>query len=173
MYLLYHKSALYQSALATQVEYNTVFTVLMFSFPAWCLMYVYSTLLTANGSLKTLNTIAFAGVILNLSLNFYLIPHYKAVGGAVTSFVTQTSLALTFMACATRIAKLPFNARWVAAHVGYLVFTVALAYGMLHLLGSAGWMAQVAVFCAVSVVFMFVFRFVSVRSVKQLMGAKG
>jgi O-antigen/teichoic acid export membrane protein len=171
VYLLYHKNPVYQEA-GNAVKFDTVFAILMASFPAWCLMYVYSTLLTANGSLKTLNIIAFAGVIINLSLNFYLIPHYKAVGGAVTSFITQTSLALTFVVFAARIIKLPFNPRWAAAHVGYLLFTVALAYATIRFLGQASWLLQLAFFGAVCVAFMFVFRFVTVHSVKQLMNVK-
>ena len=78
------------------INYQLVFACLIASFPAWCLMYVYSTLLTANGSLKTLNIIAFVGVVVNLSLNFYLIPQDKAIGGAITSFITQTGLCAYF-----------------------------------------------------------------------------
>lgn len=172
MHLLYHKSKLYQEP-GMAVQYSMVFSCLMASFPAWCLMYVYSTLLTANGSLKTLNIIAVAGVIINLSLNFYLIPQYKAVGGAITSFVTQTSLALAFMIFAIRIIKLPVHVRWVFAHIGYLAFTALLGYGIVSLMHTAHWLLQLSVFGIVSIVFMFVFRFVSVGSIRQFASSRG
>ena len=153
-------------------DYNRVFACLMASFPAWCLMYVYSTLLTANGSLKTLNIIAFAGVIVNLSLNFYLIPRYNAAGGAFTSFITQTSLALAFMFVATRIFRLPFNIKWVSAHMGYGLFLLAMAYGIITIMQPYSWIMQLAAFGLLSLVFMFVFRFVSLEAVKQLVAKK-
>lgn len=172
MHLLYHDNPLYHEK-GIAVAFDTVFAILMASFPAWCLMYVYSTLLTANGSLRTLNAIAFAGVIINLSLNFYLIPHYKAVGGAVTSFVTQTAMALMFVIFAARIIKLPFNPRWAAAHAGYLLFTVGLGYATVHALGQLNWIVQLLAFGAVCIAFMFVFRFITVYSIRQLVGLKG
>jgi len=165
MHLLYHKSVLYHTM---PKDYNTVFAVLIASFPSWCLMYVYSTLLTANGSLKTLNIIAFAGVIINLSLNFYLIPGMKALGGAITSFSTQTILALTFMVFATRIVKLPLNIKWALSHIGYLALILLLAYGITTALHSVAWVLQLAVFGGVCIALMFVFRFVSLGSIKQL-----
>ena len=166
MHLLYHKSAVYSTM---SLDYSIVFAWLIASFPAWCLMYVYSTLLTANGSLKTLNIIAFAGVIINLSLNFSLIPGHKAIGGAITSFITQTSLAITFVIYASRIIKLPFNIKWFLAHIGYLLLILVLAYGVISVLGHSHWLVQVAAFGAICVVLMFVFRFISVPGIKQLL----
>jgi O-antigen/teichoic acid export membrane protein len=149
-------------------EYQVVFSWLMASFPAWCLMYIYSTLLTANGNLKALNIIAFGGVAFNLLLNFYLIPRYEAVGGAITSFFTQTLLSLVFaMACAY-ILKLRTNIRWILALLGYLVFAVGLAFCTITFLHT-NWLVQVSVFFGISTVMLFVFRFVSVGSIQQLM----
>jgi O-antigen/teichoic acid export membrane protein len=169
MQLLYHKTELYATK---SMDYNIVFAWLIASFPAWCLMYVYSTLLTANGSLKTLNIIAFAGVILNLSLNFYLIPGHKAVGGAITSFVTQTSLALAFMVYASRIVKLPLNVKWALSHIGYLLLILLVAYGVFSVLHQMHWLVQLSVFGVICMALMFVFRFISVDAVKQLINRK-
>ena len=166
MHLLYHKSALYSTM---SLDYEVVFAVLIASFPAWCLMYVYSTLLTANGSLKTLNIIAFAGVIINLSLNFYLIPGHKAVGGAITSFITQTSLAIAFMVYASRIIKLPLNIKWALSHIGYLLLILLLAYGIIIILHNTHWLVQLSAFGTICIVLMFVFRFISVQAIKQLL----
>ena len=46
----------------------------------------FGTLLTANGSLRNLNLTAFGGMILNISLNLYLIPQFKASGAALAGF---------------------------------------------------------------------------------------
>jgi O-antigen/teichoic acid export membrane protein len=154
------------------IEYDIVFAWLIASFPAWCLMYIYSTLLTANGSLKILNIIAFAGVIVNLSLNFYLVPGQKAVGGAMTSFITQTGLSCAFIIFASRTIKLPFNIKWVLAHIGYILLIVMLAYGVITILHSTPWGIQFFTFGAICIAFMFVFRFISISGVKQLMSKR-
>ena len=51
--------------------------------------YVFGTLLTANGSLKELNTMAVIAVFINLLLNFILIPRFGVFGAATASMVTQ------------------------------------------------------------------------------------
>ena len=148
-------------------EYELVFSWLIASFPAWCIMYIYSTLLTANGNLKTLNYIAFGGVLLNLSLNFYLIPHFKATGGAVTSFITQSTLSIAFVIYCTRILKLHANIRWISALIGYLGIVIALGYATIKFL-PIFWILQITIFFTVCVLLMFVFRFVSIAGIQQL-----
>jgi O-antigen/teichoic acid export membrane protein len=152
--------------------YHHVFAWLMASFPAWCLMYVYSTLLTANGSMKMLNIIAVCGVVLNLALNFLLIPRYNAAGAAATSFITQTVLALAFVVCATRVARLPFNMKWILALTGYLLLAILIIYVIVTLLPALHWVVQLSLFASVCFASMFVFRFVSIGSIKQLANRK-
>lgn len=163
---------LYKGANAGNIQqYKMVFSWLIASFPAWCLMYIYSTLLTANGSMKTMNVIAFCGVVFNLSLNFYLIPRYNAEGGALTSFLTQSLLALVFVLACNRVFKLPVNVKWISAHLGYFVLVFAMAWAAANLL-TLNWMYSAALFFAVSVIFMVVFKFISVNAVKQLISKK-
>jgi len=149
-----------------------VFSCLMLSFPAWCFMYVYSTLLTANGSMKALNIIAFAGVVFNLSLNYYLVPRYKAFGGAITSLITQTGLALAFFVFAVRIIKLPWNVRWLLAHVGYMILVAMLGYGINRFLPGFSDPAQLIIFGSICILLIFLFRFVSVANLRQFINKR-
>ncbi len=148
-------------------EYRIVFSWLMASFPAWCLMYIYSTLLTANGNLKALNFIAFGGVAFNLLVNFYLIPRYEAVGGAITSFLTQTLLSLAFAIACAHILKLRTNIKWILSLLGYLAFAIVLAYATIQFV-QANWLIQAGLFFGTSTIMLFVFRFVSISSLQQL-----
>ena len=169
MYLLYHKNVLY----ATEAQsYRLVFSCLMLSFPAWCLMYVYSTLLTANGSLRTLNGIAIVGVLFNLGLNFYLIPRYNALGGAVTSVATQSLLAIAFLIYAVHIIKLPVNIRWMLAHIGYILWACGLGYAVVTMTTALAWHWQLLLFGMLCVASMFLFKFISVANLKQLANRK-
>lgn len=167
MHLLYPKAANGTG----QHDYQVVFAWLMASFPAWCIMYIYSTLLTANGNLKTLNYIAFFGVIFNLSLNFYLIPMYNATGGAITSCITQTTLSIAFIIFCTRILKLPINPKWIFSLIMYLIIVLLLAYTILHFI-PAFWIIQAVIFMIISLICMFLFRFISIAAIKALINKK-
>lgn len=169
MYLLYHKGQLYHSMPAT---YTWVFSCLMFSFPAWCVMYVYSTLLTANGSMKALNMIAFVGVIINLSLNYYLVPIWGARGGAFTSTLTQSLLAILFTIYAVRIVKLPFNPRWLFAHLGFIVSIFLLGAAIVSLTSALTRPIQAGMLLLGGSILTFAFKFVSIRNVSQLLKSK-
>ncbi|MDG1148081.1 MAG: polysaccharide biosynthesis C-terminal domain-containing protein [Crocinitomicaceae bacterium] len=79
------------------------FGLLMLCFITFTSTYIFGTLLTANGNLKSLNILAAGGVILNLILNYILIPSQGAVGAAVASLITQVislliQLVITFIA---------------------------------------------------------------------------
>jgi O-antigen/teichoic acid export membrane protein len=95
MHLLY---SIHEGETAAMFEYRInhsaqVFGLLMISFCAISTMYIFSTLLTAHGSLKKLNIIALSGMLINISLNLILIPHYKALGSAFSTLVTQFAIA--------------------------------------------------------------------------------
>lgn len=145
---------------------GTIFSLLMASFPAFCMMYVYSTLLTANGSLKLLINIAIVGVVLNIGLNYFLIPEYKAVGAAIATVVTQTALSIGYIIFSGKKFKLPFNIKWIIAHAAFLAMSIGLAY-FVNMLGLE-WYLKLLLFGAAEVLFMFPFGFVSVNAVKQL-----
>lgn len=95
----------FQSAADFAIQHqqsSTVFGILMFGFIGSTTMYVYSTLLTANGSLKQLNMIALCGIAVNFLVNFLLIPRMQATGAAIASLCTQLFTAGAYMIMATR-----------------------------------------------------------------------
>ncbi len=82
------------------------FAVLMACFVAVCGTYIFGTLLTANGSMRWLNYLAAAGMVLNIVLNLWMIPHFQAFGSAVASLITQVITALAQMYLALRVFDL-------------------------------------------------------------------
>ncbi|WP_235298457.1 oligosaccharide flippase family protein [Portibacter marinus] len=66
------------------------FLWLMIAGVSLSLNYIYGTLLTANGNIKTLNGIAIVGFIINIVFNFVAIPKYGKEGAAGATAVTQT-----------------------------------------------------------------------------------
>ena len=68
---------------------SDTFGWLMISFIAVSCNYIFGTLLTANGSLKSLNIIAALGIFINISLNLLLIPKWGSEGASFASALTQ------------------------------------------------------------------------------------
>ena len=93
---LYHDATTY---------WGEVLGYLMLSFVAVSGSYVFGTLLTANGKLGPLNRLFVFGIILNATLNFILIPTYKALGATVATLVTQTLIWIAQMVLAHRMLK--------------------------------------------------------------------
>jgi O-antigen/teichoic acid export membrane protein len=79
-------------------RYAEVLMILMFTFIPISTVYVFGTLLTAKGDLRVLNVIALFGIILNVGLNFILIPIDGAVGAAKAALITQTAVAIAHIA---------------------------------------------------------------------------
>jgi len=73
----------------TSLVADNAFGMLMLSFFVISATFLFSTLLTAAGKLKVLNLTSAVGLILNIVLNFLLIPQYGAYGAAIASVSTQ------------------------------------------------------------------------------------
>nr|WP_321354214.1 oligosaccharide flippase family protein [uncultured Draconibacterium sp.] len=80
--------------------------ILMTGFIGIACTYIFGTLLTANGSMKQLNIMAFCGMVLNIVLNLVLIPRFMAYGSAYASLATQLFTGLTQLALALFIFKI-------------------------------------------------------------------
>ena len=78
----------------------------MLSFIAISTTYIFGTLLTAKGALKHLNILAFFGVIINIVLNFIMIPESGAEGAALASLITQALTALFQVIIALKLLKI-------------------------------------------------------------------
>lgn len=98
------------------------------SFIAISSVYIFGTLMTANGNLKELNLIALSGMALNITLNLLLIPEFMARGAAISGLITQFFTAGLQIFLAHRIFK--FNLNWKSLF-RYLFFSV-VAYLIFH-----------------------------------------
>jgi len=79
-------SLLYKDATRYWAE---VYQILFVSYLGISLAYIYGTLLTANESIRSMNKIFMAGVILNFVLNIVFIALWKAKGAAIATLITQ------------------------------------------------------------------------------------
>jgi O-antigen/teichoic acid export membrane protein len=100
-----------------------IYKVLILGFIAFSTTYIFGTLLTANSSLRLLNYMAAGGMVLNIVLNFILIPQFQAWGAALASLMTQTATAVIQLLMAAYIFKFSVNIKNVAR---FLLFTGSL-----------------------------------------------
>lgn len=103
-----------------------VFQFLILGFIPIATTYIFGTLLTANGNLKWLNIIAFSGMILNITLNYLLIPRYMAVGSAYASLITQVYTAVLQIFMVQRLFRFTINYRFIVQLVVFVVMILLI-----------------------------------------------
>ncbi|GAB4378849.1 MAG: hypothetical protein Kow0075_09150 [Salibacteraceae bacterium] len=118
---------LYVTAIA---ESATLLKWLMGTFVCISVGYVYGTVITATRKLKGINTVAAAAVVLNVLLNFWLIPQLGATGAAMASLVSMLVMAAAQLFIAIRLV--PFmDFRWLTRAIPYWII-IAVAGWLLY-----------------------------------------
>lgn len=107
-----------------------VFSLLMLAYPGFCIGYVYSTLLVANGNIRLLIINSAVALVINLGMNFVLIPVYGAWAAALSCCVTQLFLSLININRARRMMQLSRNYTWVGQYLLFTGLVVAAGLGI-------------------------------------------
>lgn len=105
------------------------FRWIMLSFIGMAATILFSTLLTTRGDLKFLNILAVGGILVNLVMNFFLIPNYGAEGAAFATLITQSSVAFFQLIRCIKVLKLSFNLIEIGR---YVVYTTCLVLGLIY-----------------------------------------
>lgn len=82
------------ASLSAMSKEHQVFHYLMLSFIPMAIVHVFGTWLTAAGKLKYLSMAAIGCMLVNIGLNYVLIPELGAAGTALSCLITQTVFAL-------------------------------------------------------------------------------
>lgn len=96
------------------------FRLLMLSLIPTAFIFVYGTLMTANGDLKRLNWLSFIGLVLNVLLNFIFIPKHGAFGAAVATSTTQLLIAIFYFSSVWKQFFLRFQTKEFFRYIGYI-----------------------------------------------------
>lgn len=134
-------------------ESARVLQLVMCCFLAYSSVFIFGTLLTANGNLGQLNKVALSGMLLNIVLNLFLIPRFEATGAAVSSIITQYLTAGLQVLLAHKVFGFKF--RWNLLF-RYLVFTAGTLL-LFQFSGNlaANWLPAGIIASALSVVLAF------------------
>ncbi len=107
---------------------SSLYRFVMLSFPAFCILYIYSTLLTANGNLRLLIGVALVSCLLSISGNLIFIPLYKSVTVALVALIVHWVAAGCFIFFSIRYTVLRFQWEWVAQFVLFFSLFILLNY---------------------------------------------
>jgi len=164
---------LYDTHIAASTQ---VFQLLILGFIAVSMTYIFGTLLTANGNLKQLNIIAVTGLLINLGLNFLLIPRFLASGSAVASLVTQFTMAVLQIIIVQRVFKFKINYRYLVTLLifvfGVVLFNLLSHTYMIHwsfLPSSKAWLGNFAAMILASVLLAVILRLWSLGSLLKIL----
>lgn len=114
--LFYYKTDIMQLLYSTgNVAYSAeVFGYLLLNFFPVAILYVIGTLLTANRNFKLMIYTLVIAVVLNVSLNFFLITNFGAKGAGQATLITQLFMLCTYSIYCIRIFHLSVQMKFIA-----------------------------------------------------------
>jgi len=112
--LLYHSDSYYNSL---------VIQLCMASFPGYCLVHVYGSVLTGSARFKQFIFILLISVLLNTVLNVALIPSKGALACCLAALVTQYFCGIATLISSKKTLSISLNAKSI---VIYLLFALVL-----------------------------------------------
>src|SRR5215213_4991882 len=137
--LLYHTDTPYHSK---------VIQLCVAALPAYLLVHVYGSALTAIARYKSFILILLISVLLNLVLNFILIPLYGAVGCCISALTSHYFCALGCYLVATKSLELPFMPKSIIIYLATTIGLIAFFY-FGKLLKLSVWLILVTAICFV------------------------
>jgi O-antigen/teichoic acid export membrane protein len=104
-------------------QYNALLALHLISFAAVGISYIYGTLLTAMGKLKSMNTILVLGLVVNLILNLILIPRMMATGAAIATLVTQWVVMVGQLALSAKGFTLTIHIKTIISIIAFVALS--------------------------------------------------
>jgi len=121
---------------STQAWADT-FGLLICSFITIGLMYIFGTYMTARGELRSLNILYSSCVVINILLNYILIPKHGAYGAAMATVATQSVVAISLIVMSLRRLRPSFDVLLIARALSFAmgagiiaIFSVSLFKGI-------------------------------------------
>lgn len=113
-------------------SYFMTLALMMISFAAITIAYVYGTMHAAGGDLRAVNIVFGVGVVVNVSLNVILIPIYAVVGAAIATVATQVLVLVGQAILSYRTFALRLDASYATRLLLYVMGVIVLTYSAYH-----------------------------------------
>lgn len=148
------------------LESAQVFKVLMSCFILMSSNYIFGTLLTANGNLRQLNTMAGIGMCLNIILNIILIPKFSAFGAAISSISTQTFTAGIQIYMARKTFEFKSNTKQILKLAFFVAGSILINYIVSQL--KIMWVSRMVISVGICFVLAFSIRVINIRNIYRI-----
>jgi len=113
----------------TNSSYNaTVIQLCIASYPAYCLVHVYGSVLTGAAKFKQFIMVLILSVILNIILNSILIPAQGAVGCCIAALVSQYFCGAATLLVATREVTISYHGKSLLVYVLFATLLTIFFY---------------------------------------------
>ncbi|MCB0520660.1 MAG: polysaccharide biosynthesis C-terminal domain-containing protein [Lewinellaceae bacterium] len=142
--------------------YGDVLAFIILTLVPFSGIFIYSTLLTANNSLKKMNWLFGSGIVVNLALNLLLIPAYKAVGAGCSAFATQTFVLVGMMFLAKKELHLAMDWRQ-ASKIASFILLVIIANWLLFYFSQADWLLRFTAALAIGLLLAIALRLLRIK----------
>lgn len=117
--LLYHSNSSYNA---------TVIQLCIASYPAYCLVHVYGSVLTGAAKFKQFITVLILSVVLNVVLNSILIPTQGAVGCCIAALVSQYFCGAATLLITTRTVNISYHGKSLLIYVLFATLLTMFFY---------------------------------------------
>lgn len=169
---IFYKSEIMDLLYKSHVDASAdILAILMVGYAGISTSYIFGTLLTANGNLKEMNRLAGTSVLVNVVLNFVLIPKYFALGSAIASMITQLVTALVHVLMVYRKLAFSFNGRLIVRLL--IFFAVLIPLGLLIKNFPFPWYIGALLFVLTGLLFSVILRLFSPGSLYQIIRSEG
>lgn len=151
---------------ATEYRFE-VLGVLIWAFVPVSVTYIFSTLLTARERMMRMNRFFIVGIVLDLSLNLLLIPHWQAIGSAVAAMATQVFIASAMIwLCVQEFGFRPSRLGLIQT-IGFLAFILVLDWLLFEKTAWA-WQVKFASALCIGLAGLSLFKMVGMSSLRSL-----
>lgn len=145
------------------------FDWLMLTFIWMCFSLIFGTLLTANGSLRILNQVSFFAILLNVSMNGFLIPEFGAKGAAISAFSTQFFVAIIQLITVFKMFKVEVKLFQLIRYFSYVICLFLLFQFTPSMLTDV---AKITIQLIVGFTLLFVFKLIDLKGIFVLLKSK-
>ena len=147
--------------------YARVFSILMFCFTAISIAYIFGSMITAKGNLRKLNIIYGLGIIINWSLNLFLIPRYFALGAAWSTLATQVIVLIGLVFISVQDLNWKIKLNTVINLIVYLTSSATIFYLIQSFL-EWPWVIEMSFSVLLGILVSFLLGIVRLQFIRQL-----
>ncbi|MDF1867472.1 MAG: oligosaccharide flippase family protein [Saprospiraceae bacterium] len=149
------------------INHGEVLGYLILTFIAVSGIYIYSTLLTANASLKKMNWLFVFSIILNVILNYFLIQKYQATGAAIATLITQFFILFGKMVLSNTEIGIQFNWRLKTQILSFGAFVIFINY-QIYYLDYSNWIYKYIIGIVLCFSLAFLFKLIKLSELKTV-----